>query len=237
MKVTPAHDLNDFEAGLRHNLPQIVVIGKDGRMTEAAGPDYAGLDRYEARKRVMADMEALGLLEKIEDYAIQTPISDRSEEVIEPLLSEQWFVDMKPLAQPAIEVGEPGQDPLHPGALQGDLSRNGWRTSATGASRRQLWWGHRIPVWWTDDAERDRRQGSGGGAKRHAFARSREEAVSALGTEAVWQDEDVLDTWFSSALWPHATLGWPRETADLAYFYPTNLLSTAQEILYSGWRA
>ncbi len=236
VKVTPAHDLNDFECGQRHNLPQIIVIGKDGRMTEAAGPDYAGMDRFEARKKVVADMEALGLLEKIEDYTIQTPISERSREIIEPLLSEQWFVDMKPIAQPAIDLVTQDKIRFIPErykAIYLDWMENirDWCIS------RQLWWGHRIPIWWTDAPLADSsaegapdQQGHAG--RRHAFARSQEDAVAALGTPHVWQDEDVLDTWFSSALWPHATLGWPAETADLDYFYPTNLLSTAQEILY-----
>ncbi len=221
VKVTPAHDLNDFECGLRHNLPQIVVIGKDGAMTEAAGPAFAGLDRYEARKKVVAAMEAQGLLEKIEDYTIQTPISDRSGEVIEPLLSEQWFVDMKPLAQPAIEAVKQGKIEFVPARYE-QIYLYWMENLRDWCISRQLWWGHRIPVWWTEE----------GGTRRHAFARTREEAVAALGAENCWQDEDVLDTWFSSALWPHATLGWPHQTADLEYFYPTNLLSTAQEILY-----
>lgn len=221
VKVTPAHDLDDFECGLRHNLPQIIVIGKDGRMTHEAGPNYAGLDRFEARARVVADMEALGLLERIEDYVIQLPISDRSGEVIEPLLSEQWFVDMKPLAAPAIETVRQDKIRFHPDRYKA-IYLHWMENIRPWCISRQLWWGHRIPIWWTDD----------GGTNRHAFALNRQEAEQTLGTDNVWQDEDVLDTWFSSALWPHATLGWPRQSADLDYFYPTNLLSTAQEIVY-----
>ncbi len=221
VKVTPAHDFNDFECGRRNNLPQIIVIGKDGKMTEASGADFVGLDRYEARKKVVVDMEALGLLEKIEDYTIQTPISDRSKEVIEPLLSEQWFVDMKPLAVPAIEVVKEGKIRFVPERYKA-IYLHWMENILPWCVSRQLWWGHRIPVWWTEE----------GGQRRNAFARNQEEAIAKLGTANCWQDEDVLDTWFSSALWPHATLGWPQESADLAYFYPTNLLSTAQEILY-----
>ncbi len=221
VKVTPAHDLDDFECGQRHNLPQIIVIGKDGCMTEAAGTGFVGLDRFEARKKVVAAMEALGLFEKAEDYLIQTPISDRSGEVIEPLLSEQWFVDMKPLAQPAIDAVKDGRIKFIPDRYQ-CIYLYWMENIRDWCISRQLWWGHRIPIWWSEE----------GGSKRHAFARSKEEAIAALGTENCWQDEDVLDTWFSSALWPQATLGWPEKTADLSYFYPTNLLSTAQEILY-----
>ena len=236
VKVTPAHDLNDFECGQRHNLPQIIVIGKDGTMTEAAGPEYAGLDRFEARKKVVADMEALGLLEKIEDYTIQTPISERSGEIIEPLLSEQWFVDMKPIAQPAIDLVKQDMIRFIPERYK-EIYLDWMENIRDWCISRQLWWGHRIPIWWTDAPMEDANEGgrtdqNRRSERRHAFARNHEEAVAALGTPNVWQDEDVLDTWFSSALWPHATLGWPLETADLDYFYPTNLLSTAQEILY-----
>lgn len=220
VKVTPAHDLDDFEAGLRHNLPQIVVIGEDGSMTEAAGPGYAGLDRYECRKKVLADLEAQGLLVKIEDYTVKTPLCDRCKTVLEPLLSEQWFVKQKELAAPAIQVVKEGKIRFIPerySKIYLDWMENirDWCIS------RQLWWGHRIPVWWTEDG-------------RYSAGRNAEDAAARLGVpvESVRQDEDVLDTWFSSALWPHATLGWPRKTDDLKFWYPTSLLSTAQEILY-----
>ena len=225
VKVTPAHDLNDFECGLRHNLPQHIVIGKDGKMTPFAG-EFAGLDRFAARKQVVAKMEELGFLEKIEDYVIQQPISERSKEVIEPLLSEQWFVDMKPLAKPAIDVVKSGEIKFIPERYKG-IYLHWMENIRDWCISRQLWWGHRIPVWYAENEGAVKTA-----SPRHAFARTREQAIIALGTESVRQDEDVLDTWFSSALWPHATLGWPQKTEDLAYFYPTNLLSTAQEILY-----
>lgn len=221
VKVTPAHDLNDFECGIRHNLPQRVVIGKDGRMTLEAGQDFAGLDRYEAREKVIVQMMNLGLLEKIEEYTIQIPVSDRSGEVIEPLLSEQWFVNMKSLAEPAIQAVKQGKIRFFPERYS-DIYLRWMENIRDWCISRQLWWGHRIPIW------RELKEGEA----MHAFARTREEAVLALGTENVEQDEDVLDTWFSSALWPQATLGWPNATDDLEYFYPTDLLSTAQEILY-----
>jgi valyl-tRNA synthetase len=220
VKVTPAHDLDDFEVGQRHQLPHLVVIDEDGKMTPAAGSKYAGLDRFEARKRVLEDLEALGLLEKVEEYTVQTPLCDRCKTILEPLLSEQWFVKQEELARPAIEAVKEGKIRFIPErytSIYLDWMENirPWCIS------RQLWWGHRIPVWWAEDG-------------RYTAARSAREAAEKLGVpqERVRQDEDVLDTWFSSALWPHATLGWPRETEDLKFWYPTDLLSTDRGIIF-----
>lgn len=220
VKVTPAHDLEDFEAGQRHNLPHVVVIDEDGKMTPAAGPKYAGLDRFEARKRVLEDLEALGLLEKVEDYTVQTPLCDRCKTILEPLLSEQWFVKQEELARPAIEVVKEGKIRFIPERYT-SIYLDWMERIRPWCISRQLWWGHRIPVWWAEDG-------------RYTAARSAKEAAEKLGVpeETLRQDEDVLDTWFSSALWPHATLGWPRETEDLKFWYPTDLLSTDRGIIY-----
>lgn len=218
VKVTPAHDVNDFEAGMRHNLPKVIVIDEHGRMTADAGERYAGLDRYEARERVLADLEAQGLVEKVEDYVVPEATCDRCHTVIEPLLSEQWFVRMKELAQPAIDVVREGRVKFVPeryGRTYLDWMENirDWTIS------RQLWWGHRIPVWTTEDGE-------------YIVARSEAEALAKAAGRPIKQDEDVLDTWFSSGLWPQAVLGWPKQTQDLAEFYPTSVLTTARDIIY-----
>ncbi|HKY06350.1 MAG TPA: valine--tRNA ligase, partial [Blastocatellia bacterium] len=218
VKVTPAHDANDFEAGLRNSLEQIVVIDKDGRMTEQAGARYAGLDRFQARQVVLDDLQAQNLIEKIEDYTVPTALCERCETVIEPLLSEQWFVRMNELARPAVDAVKDRRVSFIPERYERtylDWMENirDWTIS------RQLWWGHRIPVWITEDGD-------------YIVARSELEAREKAGAKQIRQDEDVLDTWFSSGLWPFTVLGWPRETEDLETYYPTSVLITARDIIY-----
>ncbi|MCL5102508.1 MAG: valine--tRNA ligase [Armatimonadetes bacterium] len=221
VKVTPAHDPNDFEIGLRHNLPQVVVIAPDGSMTADAGERYAGLDRYEARKKVVADLEAQGLLDGIDDYTHSVGTCARCDTVIEPLLSEQWFCKMKELAAPAIEVVKRGEVKFIPDRYKNIYIE--WMENVRDwCISRQLWWGHRIPVYTCDECGQT------------VAAKSKAEAVEKLkcGHGKVTQEEDVLDTWFSSALWPFATLGWPKQTPELNYFYPTDVLVTARDIIY-----
>ena len=218
VKVTPAHDLNDWEAGKRHNLPRIKVIDETGRMTAEAGP-YAGLDRFEARRRVVEDLERLSLLEKIEPYTLAVGKCDRSNTVVEPLISTQWFVRVKPLAEPAIEAVETGRIRFIPESwsktyFEWMYNIRDWCIS------RQLWWGHRIPAWHCQECG------------EILVAREAPSGCARCGCPRLVQDPDVLDTWFSSALWPFSTLGWPDETADLELFYPTSLLITGFDILF-----
>ncbi|HRK22528.1 MAG TPA: valine--tRNA ligase, partial [Fimbriimonadaceae bacterium] len=217
VKITPAHDPNDYEVGVRHNLPMPVLLDERGRVTEEGGI-YAGMDRNEARKRVVADLEEQGFLEKIDDYEIPILVSERSGEPIEPLLSEQWFVRQTELAKPAIEAVKSGKIRFTPerfGRIYLDWLENirDWNVS------RQLWWGHRIPVYYTEEGE-------------PVAALSWADAEAKCGKKIVRQEEDVLDTWFSSGLWPFATMGWPEQTEDLKRFYPTTTMVTDRNILY-----
>ncbi len=218
VKVTPAHDPNDFEAGKRHNLAKIKVIGEDGVMTAEAGA-YAGLDRFEARRQVVAKLQDLGLLEKIEPYALAIGKCQRCKTVVEPLISTQWFVKTKPLAEPAIRAVEEGRTRIVPEnctKIYYDWMNNirDWCIS------RQLWWGHRIPAWYCGDCG------------EITVSRETPSTCSKCGSGTLTQDPDVLDTWFSSALWPFSTLGWPDQTADLKTYYPTSLLITGFDILF-----
>ncbi|MDD2238083.1 MAG: valine--tRNA ligase, partial [Kiritimatiellae bacterium] len=218
VKITPAHDPNDFELGLRHGLEQINVMNDDGTMNEQAGP-YAGLDRMECRKRIIEDLRAQNLLEKVEEHQHAVGHCYRCDTMVEPRLSPQWFVKMKPLARPAIEAVKDGRIRFVPERwtkvyLEWMENIRDWCIS------RQIWWGHRIPVFYCD-------------ACSHEWAdRGAPEICPKCGASGVRQDEDVLDTWFSSWLWPFSVFGWPEENADLRFYYPTKTLSTASEIIF-----
>ena len=219
LKITPAHDPADFEIGRRHGLEQIAVMDEHARMNEQAGP-YRGLTREECRKRVVADLEGEGLLEKIEPHPHAIGVCSRCETVVEPMLSPQWYVRIKPLADPAIAAVRDGRTRFHPQRWERtyfDWMENihDWCIS------RQLWWGHRIPAYWCTSCENP----------EPIVAAAPPEKCPTCGG-AMRQDEDVLDTWFSSALWPFSTLGWPDESADLKTYYPTSLLITGFDIIF-----
>jgi valyl-tRNA synthetase len=218
VKITPAHDPNDFEAGKRHDLPSIKVIGEDAKMTAAAGK-FAGLDRYEARKQVVAELKEFGFLVKIEPYKLSVGKCHRCKTVVEPLVSKQWWMKMKPLAAPAIAAVEDGRITFVPANwsktyFEWMYNIRDWCVS------RQLWWGHRIPAWHCGDC------------KGVTVAREEPAKCSHCASAKLTQETDVLDTWFSSGLWPFSTLGWPEDTADLRAFYPTTLLVTGFDIIF-----
>jgi valyl-tRNA synthetase len=218
VKITPAHDPNDFEAGKRHNLPIVKVINENAKIT-ADGGVYEGLDRYEARKRVVADLEAAGLLEKIEPHTLPISKCQRCGTVVEPLVSKQWWVKIKPLAEPAIKAVESGEIELVP-AMWANTYYQWMYNIRDWCISRQLWWGHRIPAWHCADCG------------QISVSREDPTACAHCGSANLTQDPDVLDTWFSSGLWPFSTLGWPDNTPELQAFYPTTLMVTGFDILF-----
>ena len=218
VKITPAHDPADFETGRRHKLPEIDVMTNDGHMNANAGA-YAGLDRFAARKKVVEDLKALGLLEKVADHTHAIGICERSKTVVEPRISTQWFCKMKPLAEPAIEVVERGEIQIVPENRRQEYL-NWMRNIRDWTLSRQLWWGHRIPAWYCKEHQ------------HITVAREAPAKCATCGSGNVQQDPDVLDTWFSSGLWPFSTLGWPEKTADYEKYYPTSLMITGYDILF-----
>jgi valyl-tRNA synthetase len=223
LKITPAHDFNDYAIGMRHALPLINVFTPDARLNDNAPAQLRGLDRFDARERIVAALDAAGLLARVEPHKLMIPRGDRSGAVIEPYLTDQWYVRIAPLAQPAIAAVESGRVRLVP--ENWDKTYYQWmRDIQDWCISRQLWWGHRIPAWYGEDGQIYVARSA---ADAHAQARARHGREVALR-----QDEDVLDTWFSSALWPFSTQGWPERTADLERFYPTDVLVTGFDIIF-----
>jgi valyl-tRNA synthetase len=217
VKVTPAHDPVDFEIGQRHQLPVINIMNNDATLNANAGP-YQGQDRFIARDKIVEDLRALGLLEKIEDYSHAVGHCQRCRAIIEPLASKQWFVNMPPLAKPAIDAVKDGRIKIIPDRFE-KVYLNWMENIRDWCISRQLWWGHRIPVWYCQDCG-------------ETNVSIEDLNVCRCGSKNIVQDKDVLDTWFSSGLWPHCTLGWPNQTADLKYFYPTSVMETGYDIIF-----
>ncbi|MCP4709568.1 MAG: valine--tRNA ligase, partial [Planctomycetes bacterium] len=217
LKVTPAHDPNDYEIGLRHNLDQINILNPDASINENGGK-YQNLDRFQARKQIVADLEAQGLIEKIEDHLHQVGHSYRSHALIEPYLSDQWYVKVRPLAEPAIEAVTSGRIRFHPSRYT-DTYLDWLKGVRDWCISRQLWWGHRIPIWYCQSCSQ--------------ISTGVEDPIQCehCNSTEIQQDPDVLDTWFSSALWPHSTLGWPNSNPDLNFYYPTDVLVTSRDII------
>ncbi len=223
VKITPAHDFNDFEVGQRHNLPQINILDAKACLNDEVPAPYRGMDRFDARKKVVEDLDALGFLEKIDDHTLMVPYGDRSHDVIEPWLTDQWYVDAATLAKPAIEAVERGDTVFVPKNWEKTYFE--WmRNIQPWCISRQLWWGHQIPAWYAPDGEV---------FVAHDEAEAYELAKAAQGDDVVLtRDEDVLDTWFSSGLWPFSTLGWPEETPELKRYYKTDVLVTGFDIIF-----
>ena len=218
VKITPAHDPNDFEVGKRHNLEEIVVINDDATMNEKAGK-YAGMDRYECRKALVADLEEMGLLVKVVPHAHNVGTHDRCHTTVEPMIKQQWFVKMDEMIKPAVEGVKNGEIKLLPSRM--DKTYFNWTDNIRDwCISRQLWWGHRIPAWYCDDCG------------EMVVSVENPGVCPKCGCRHMTQDPDTLDTWFSSALWPFSTLGWPEKTEDLDYFYPNDVLVTGYDIIF-----
>src|SRR5579862_3905966 len=223
VKITPAHDFNDFEVGRRHGLEQINIFDRDAHLNAAVPERYRGLERFAARKRVLADLQAEGLIEKVEDHVLMVPHHDRSGEIIEPWLTDQWFCNAAELAKPAIAAVEDGRTRFVPRQWENTFFE--WmRNIQPWCISRQLWWGHQIPAWYGPD-------GRVFVAETEAEA-AREAAAHYGGAVPLTRDDDVLDTWFSSGLWPFSTLGWPDETPELKRYYPGDVLVTGFDIIF-----
>ncbi len=218
VKITPAHDPNDFEVGKRHNLEEIIVINDDATMNEKAGK-YVGMDRYECRKALIADLEEMGLLVKIEPHAHNVGTHDRCHTTVEPMIKQQWFVKMDEMIKPAVEGVKNGEIKLLPPRM--DKTYFNWTDNIRDwCISRQLWWGHRIPAWYCDECG------------EMVVSAEQPDVCPKCGCAHMTQDPDTLDTWFSSALWPFSTLGWPEKTEDLDYFYPNDVLVTGYDIIF-----
>ncbi len=217
LKITPGHDPNDYAIAQRHNLPIISILDKAAKINENGGP-YKGQDRFEARKKMWADMKRAGLVIKTEPYRTTIPRSQRGGEIVEPMISTQWFVTIEPLAKAGLEAVRDGRIKIVPERFE-KIYFNWLENIKDWCISRQLWWGHRIPVWYCPDGHM-------------TVAREDPTQCATCGSKEIHQDEDVLDTWFSSGLWPFSTLGWPEETPDYKYFYPTSYMETGYDILF-----
>ena len=218
LKITPGHDPNDYEIGMRHTLPVLSMLDQEAKVTEVGGP-YEGMDRFDCRKKLWADMQEAGLVIKEEPYTLNVPRSQRGGEIVEPMISTQWFVEIAPLAEKALAAVKNGDIRIVPERFE-KVYFNWLENIKDWCISRQLWWGHRIPVWYCADCNKE------------SVAREDPTECMHCGSKNIEQDPDVLDTWFSSGLWPFSTLGWPEQTPDLKYFYPTSYMETGYDILF-----